>query len=202
MCKKFGAFISARTCSRRSKGTKRIAGALHKQDWRIESSQDFVPKFSRDRSSRTADIRDKQARPLSPRVTHDSRRGHPCSCQSRWPIQPYAVLGPGSTLFDVPRSVLAKDRGVCDPRACSRNRSFNGTDLGQTNFPILHPWDRTTVHTHRARTRLKDSYAAADGGAGTLVICRGQEKSLGNTLATKSTKPWPIMLATRSRRHK
>src|SRR5437867_9566946 len=26
-------------------GTKRIPRALHKQDWRIESSQDFVPEF-------------------------------------------------------------------------------------------------------------------------------------------------------------
>ena len=90
---KFDAFISARNACSRNPADKANRACLATNRIGVLRARKTSSRSScRDRPSRRADIRGKQARPLFLRATRDSRCGHPCSCRSRWSRQPDVVL--------------------------------------------------------------------------------------------------------------
>ncbi len=79
-------------------------------------------EVSSDRPLRRADIRDKQARRLFLRATHDIRCVRPCFCRSGLSIWTDAFLALCSVLLGAQRPVAAKDRVAFGLLACSHNR--------------------------------------------------------------------------------
>ena len=86
-------------------------------------------------------------------------------------------------------------------RNCHRKRSSNSGEeaivavVGRTSAMVSEP--------PRNGKPCNLINQEGNGQAASLPGRRiGQENNAGKTFATKSTRPWPIMLATRSRRHR
>src|SRR6266566_745091 len=118
-------------------GTKRIARALHKQDWRIERSQNFVPEFC-------------AIAHRAKRIPETNKRVHFFFERYMTTDAPaHALANQDSRSSRMPCSRLAQYFPVCRDQFWQRIGAFptvahvviieslNVTDFGQPNLPIL-----------------------------------------------------------------
>ena len=129
VCKKFRAFISARTLIQKIQRTQRVTRALHKQDGCSQSAQNFVAEFCAIAHGAQRISKANQAVHffLQRQVTPNPA-AHALADQNFFLCLVFPVDGFESrsqaTLVDAPRSIAAMDRAVSARRVCSRNRKF------------------------------------------------------------------------------
>src|SRR6266550_5632274 len=145
-----------------------------------------------DRPWRRADIRDKQARPLFLRATHDNQRGHPCFCRSGLSMWTDAFLGLCSVLLGAQRSAAAEDQVVCGPLAYSHNRKSRRLLSRPGDLSNFASRDETRARLLLERIRTQVSCCSR------CRRLRNEEKSAGHRLGYEIHSPIAHLLVCRS----
>jgi hypothetical protein len=120
-------------------GTKRIARALHKQDWRIQRSQNFVPEFFpiAHRAKRISETNKRVHFFFERHMTPDPATHALADQDGRFSRMSFSRL---AQYFPVCRDQFWQGIGAFPTVAhVVIIETLNVTDFGQTNFPILHP---------------------------------------------------------------
>jgi hypothetical protein len=149
-------------------------------------------EVSSDRPLRRADIRDKQARPLFLRATHDIRCVRPCFCRSGLSMLTDAFLGLCSVLLGAQRSAAAEDRVVCGLLAYSHNRKSRRLLSRPGDLSNFASRDETRARLLLERIRTQVSCCSR------CRRPRNQEKSAGHRLGYEIHSPIARLLVCRS----